>query len=245
MADAKQKKPKMTSPRGIFIFPKLSEPDYGNDSYPKPDGEYSVQLELDAENPKTKAFLAALEPHYKAALQMGEEEFKKMKVETRKKLGAVKANDLFTTLYDQETEEPTGMIRFKFAMKASGLRKKDNKPWSREPALFDARGAAINPKKKPQIWSGTEGCVSFEIGPYFIPGTGAVGLKLALEAAQIIELSSGNVRSASQYGFGAHDDGFSQSDYVAPEGDDEDGEEGDQAGAPAGRLPDLDDDIPF
>jgi hypothetical protein len=54
--------------------------------------------------------------------------------------------------------------------------------------LFDAAGQPI--KSPPEIWSGTVGRVSYEARPYFISGTGAVGVKLSLEAARILELVS-------------------------------------------------------
>ena len=66
--------------------------------------------------------------------------------------------------------------------------------------------------KVPAIWSGTTAKVSFSVGlnkegvpGYFIPGTGAAGLKLKLLAVQIIDLKSGGERSADSYGFGAEE----------------------------------------
>lgn len=206
MADKKPQNFKATTPRGVFRYPALSKPDYGNDQFPKPNGEYKVQLILaqaDAE-----PLIDKLQPHFDAAVKAGEEEFKKLKVEQRKKLGALKVNDLFSPEYDKDTEEETGNVIFKFTMAASGLNKK-KEPWSRKPALFDAKGKPM--LKAPDIWGGTEGKVSFEAAPYFIPGTGAAGLKLRLSAAQIIELVSGGQRAASDYGFG-EEEGFEASD---------------------------------
>lgn len=209
MAEAKKRNfPKITSPRLGFKYPKLNEPDYGSKDYPKPDGEYSLKGVLQADSKEAKQFIAQLQPLYDEALQQAEEEFKKLKVETRKKLGSVKPNDLFTTLYDAETEEPTGEIEFKFAMKASGEYKKGpkaGKRWSRSPDIYDAKGNLL--KKPPQIWGGTIGKVSFEASPYFIPGTGAAGLKLSLLGAQIIELVSGGQRTAASHGF-VEEDGY-------------------------------------
>src|SRR5690606_28140568 len=122
MADKKPKNPEFTTPRGTFVFPKLTEPDYGNEKFPKPDGEYSVNLRLslaDAEEFVEKK----LKPHLDAAYAAAREEFAKLPVGTRKKLGDITQNDLFKIEYDKETEEETGYVLFKFAMKAGGKTK--------------------------------------------------------------------------------------------------------------------------
>lgn len=204
--------PEFTTPRGTFRLPQLSEPDFGNEKFPKPDGEYSVLVTYSAADPATKAFLAKLQPVYDAAMADAEKEFAKLPVGTRKKLGAVTRNDMFRTEYDPETEDPTGEITFKFAMPAGGVVKqgpRKGKKWSAKPDIFDAKGRPM--LKVPAIWGGTEGKVAFEASPYFIPGTGAAGLKLRLNGVQIIELVSQGSRSASSYGFGeeegyAHDE---------------------------------------
>lgn len=201
MADKKQKNPEFTSPRGVFVFPKLTEADYGNEKFPKPDGEYSVQLRMPVAD--ADAFIEAkLKGLLADAYAQAREEFAKLPVGTRKKLGDITENDLVKIEYDKETEEETGYVLFKFAMKASG-KTKAGKAWSRKPVIFDAKGKKM--VKVPAIWGGTEGKVSFEARPYFIPGTGAAGLKLALNAVQVIDLVSGGGRDAEGYGFGAED----------------------------------------
>lgn len=238
MADAKKKYPKFTSPRLTFKYPKLSEPDYGTKEYPKPDGEYSTRGVAQADDPIIKAFIAKLAPMHAEAVALAEQEFKAMKVEARKKLGGVKVNDLFTTLYDQETEEPTGEIEFKFAMKAGGVVKKGPKTgqkWSRKPDIYDAKGQLL--KKAPAIWGGTIGKVSFEASPYFISGTGAAGLKLNLLGAQIIDLVSGGQRTAASHGFGEEDGYSHEGSFDDESGEDQGGEDTglpEQTGSDAG-----------
>lgn len=236
----RKKAPAFFTPRVTLLFPKLNAPDYGNDQFPKPDGEYSTNAILKADDPITKKFIGQLQPFYDEAMAWADEQFKNLKVETRKKLKSVTQNPLFGTVYDKETEEPTGEIRFKFAMKAGGLRKKDNKPWSAKPDLFDAKGRPM--LKAPDIWSGTVAKVNFEIGlnkdgvpGYFVPGTGAAGLSLKLRAVQIIELVSGGQRTASSYGFG-EEDGYAHEDQ-----DEASGGFGDET---SGSTED-DDEIPF
>ena len=214
MAEKKQRNPSFTTPRGVFKYPALNKPDYGNEQFPKPNGEYKVQLILS--EAEAQPLIEKLQPLYDAAIAEGKEKFKELKVEARKKLGKVTENDLYATEYDQETEEPTGNLIFKFTMQASGENKKKER-WERKPALFDAKGKPL-PKNAPAIWGGTEGKVSFEASPYFIPGTGAAGLKLRLQAVQVLELVTGGQRSADAYGFGA-EDGY-EADDNNEEGDD-------------------------
>lgn len=234
MAD-KKKNPTILTPVLSLKYPKLDKPDYGSKDYPKPDGEYSTLGVMEAEDRAVKKFLADLAPHYQEAIELANEEFKKLKVETRKKLGGVKENDLFTTLYDPETEEPTGFIQIKAAMKASGTRK-DKSVWKAKPDIYDAKGRPMT--KVPEIWSGTKGILSLELQPYFIPGTGAAGLKLKLKAVQIIDLVSGGTRTASSHGFQSYDDGY---EYEEPVEDDTTNEDEDDSSL----SKDLDDDIPF
>lgn len=226
MAEAARKKlPQIVTPKGAFRFPKLSEPDYGTKDYPKPDGEYSVQLVVDIDSPEFKQLVAALDPLHKEALAEAAEKFKALDVGTRKKFEAKKikgpqANPIFSEIYDKETEKPTGQVFFKATMKASGEYKKGPKQgqkWSRTPMIFDAKGRRM--AKVPSIWSGTIGKLSVEVSSYFIPGTAAAGIKLNLNGVQIIDLVSGGQRSASDMGFGAeegyeHDE--SQFEEAAP-----------------------------
>lgn len=213
MADKKPKAFKGTTPRGVFVFPALNKPDYGNDKFPKPDGEYKVTLRYSED--EAQALIKLLEPEYEKALEAAEEEFQKLPIGTRKKLKEVTKNDLYQTEYDKETEEPTGYLLFKFTMKASGISKKDKKQWTRKPSIFNAKGVAL--KNPPSIWGGSEGKVSFEANPYFIPGTGAAGLSLRLQAVQLIELVSEGSRSASSFGFG-EEEGYDEANEF-PDGD--------------------------
>lgn len=211
MADANKRPsfPKVTTPRVTFRYPKLHEPDYGNDNFPKPNGEYSVQAIMQLGDPATQAFIEQMTPLHDAAVAEAEAEFAKLPKASRVKLKEVSVNPLYTVVYDKETEEETGEIFFKFTMVASGEYKKGPKAgqtWNRKPAIFDARGMKIT--QVPEVGGGTIGKVSFEARPYFIKGTGAAGLKLALEAAQIIDLKQWGEKDASGYGFGEEEDGY-------------------------------------
>lgn len=231
MATNKKTNPQFISPRGVFVYPALNKPDYGTKDYPKPDGEFKVTLRVPSEVAEAWRE-GALKALIARARDEAEQEFAKLPVATRKKLRELTWNEVGTDEYDKTTEEPTGFVLFKFSMKASGIRKADNKPWSRKPQIFDARGRAL--AKPPEIWGGSEGYVSFEASPYFIPGTGAAGVSLRLNAVQLVRLVQGGQRDAAAFGFAAQDDGFDSSEY---EGDDAafgGGESGAAEGDPSG-----------
>jgi hypothetical protein len=226
MADTKRSaRPKFTTPRGVFKFPKLTEPD----TKFKAEGEYSTKLVFPKDDAGFDALIEKLKPLHAAAIEKGEAEFAKLPIASRKKLGKLTVNPFVTEVFDKATEEPTGELELKFTRKASGVYKtgpKTGQTWRAKPDIFDAKGHEM--KKPPAIWGGTVGKISFEVGDYFIPGTGAAGLTLSLMGAQIIDLvTSGGARSASAHGFGA-EDGYEQaadepsggsSDAPAGEGD--------------------------
>lgn len=232
MATAK-KFPMFTSPTSVFKYPSLDKPDYGTKDYPNPAGSYKVSLVMKADAEATKAFIAKLTPLYDEAMAEAEAKFNELKIDVRKKLKGVTQNDLFTTLYDKETEQPTGYIEFRIKMAASGVfneGKADERRWSAKPSVFDAKGVPM--VQVPEIWGGSEGKVSFEARPYFINGTAAAGLSLKLKAVQLITLRQGGERSASEFGFGAEEDGFEYNPEAAANGfgDETGGEAGDNAG---------------
>lgn len=185
------------SPRGVFKYPYLVSPDYGTKEHPNPDGSYSVRLVVDE---KTKdAFLKKLMDVIKYAEEQAESKFEDLKPAVRKKLGSVTWNDVATPIYDDETEEETGEYEFRFKTKASGKNAK-GKEWKRKLPLFDAKGKPI--KNIQAIWGGTEGKLSFIARSYFVSATGAAGVTLYLEAAQIIKLVAGaGDRDADGFGF--------------------------------------------
>jgi hypothetical protein len=220
MAEAKKPKAvRYTTPKGVFMYPYLIKPDFGQGAFANSKGIFKVNLRLSEED--AAPLLELLQPIYDETIREGQQKFAALKVEARKKLKSLTETPLFDTVYDSETEEPTGEIIFKFATAASGVNQKGD-AWTRTISLFDAKGKAIKPT---MVGGGTIGKVSFEAAPYFIPATGVAGVKLYLIAAQILELSEGGSGgSASSYGFGAEEG------YEAPEDDagdfsDSDGED--------------------
>ena len=209
VANSRPRPPSFTSFKGTFKFPKLNKPD----TKFKADGEFSVKLVGRIDDPAVLALIAKLEPLYLAAEHNAVAEFAKLSAVARKKLGQPTMNPLYTEVLDETTEQPTGDVEFKFARAASGTYKsgpKTGQKWHATIGIFDAKGVPV--LKGPDIYGGTIGKVSFEVGlnqdgqpGYFIPGTGAAGLSLRLQAVQVLDLVSGGQRTAAGYGFGEED----------------------------------------
>ncbi|CDN47544.1 ssDNA-binding protein [Neorhizobium galegae] len=218
MAKAPQR-PTLNSPKGAFKFPKLTTPD----TKFKAEGEYSVKLIVASDAPGVADLISKCDKEAADSL-------KEAKANAKNAAEAKKWETKYLPyahVEDDETGEPTGDVEFKFTMKASGVSKKTGKPWTRKPALFDAKGKPI--KGEVEIGGGTIGKISFQIIPYAPTTTVGASCKLALEAVQIIELRQFGDKSASAYGFG-EEDGY---EYTK----DEDGESpfsGDEGEAPAG-----------
>jgi hypothetical protein len=196
MTEKKIKLPSFITPKGIFVWPRLTEPD----TKYKAEGLYSVKLRLDEADAKT--LITKLQPIFDASVAEGKEKYAALPVKTRKEK-EFKTVKYFSPVYDEQTEEETGEIEFNFKMTASGVSKKTGKPWSRKPRIFDAKGKPM--VTVPSIWGGTLGKVAFEVMPFFNAAQCEAGLSLRLDAAQIIELVSGGGKSASAYGFGEED----------------------------------------
>lgn len=216
MAGKRPEAPKFNTPKVTFKFPRLGVAD----TKFKAEGEYSVKVV----GPKAAfaALIAKLEPLHKEAVKRGKAAYAALPVATRKKLdakGGFTINPLFNLVYDDDEKE-TGEIEMNIKMVASGTYKsgpKQGKTWTRKPSVYDSK---MKPMDGSKVWGGSKGYVSFEVGidkdgqpGYFIPGTGAAGLSLKLQAVQVIELVQGGSRSASDYGFaeeeGHEDDGKS------------------------------------
>ena len=217
----------LSTPKGELSWPKLTEPDYGSDTYPAPQGVYKTDLVLSRSAPGVEKFLATLDKMLERAQELAEEKLAEMPVKNRKALeakGGIKADPPYVEEFDEDTEEPTGRVILKVKRDASGVRKKDGKKWTAKVDLFDARGVPF--KKGKAIWGGSTAILSVECYPYFIAGTGAYGVSRRLNAAQIIALvSEGGSRSSSSYGFSAQEgyDGSEDEDEEDTSDTDDDG----------------------
>jgi len=155
---------RITSPLGTAVYPRLNAPDTKFDA----DGVYSVELELDPKDKAAAAFLTELTKAADAAY-----------TETCKEKGGKKLKR--SGLPIKETDDSLVRIKFKLKAKAGNA----EKSWAQKPVLFDAQGTAL--ETPPNIGSGSQIKVAFEIVPYFTAMVGA-GISLRMKAVQICEL---------------------------------------------------------
>ncbi|RUT87640.1 MULTISPECIES: hypothetical protein [unclassified Mesorhizobium] len=228
---AKEKNPdkvRVSTPRVTLKYPKLDRVDYGSEKYPDKDGSYNTRFIADRADPKVSAMLAKIDAVMVRAKELAEEKFSKMDIKARKKIeaktGGIVADEPYSTVYDDDTEEDTGKIDMKVKMKAKGVygprHPRKGETWTAKPDIFDGKGKPM--KKGLQIWGGSVAIINFDLEPYFVDGSGSYGVSRRLNAVQIIELVSGGQRAASSYGFEAEEDGFDANDVETEEDEDND-----------------------
>lgn len=204
-------------PKAPSIFPKLNTPDTKFD----PDGVFEVKLRYVEGQEETGLIgrtVVTLDEILERAKAM-RDEFAEAKREElmagdgkqKKKAKELSVRDIGEQECDDDTGEETGNLILKAKMKASGISKKDGKPWKRSPNIFQANGKPFT--KVPSIYGGSVLKVAVEIVPYYAANDNVVGVTLRLEAVQVIDLVSGGGRSASAYGFGA-EEGYTEEDIA-------------------------------
>jgi hypothetical protein len=178
---------KLTTPQGVALWPKLSEPD----TTFKDEGEYQVTLVLPAE--EAQPLIDKAEAHL--ALFIKEQSALIGKKNLAKSNFSPVKDDL-----DKDTEEPTGNKRLSFKMKASAI-SKTGKKLDFTPAVFDKFGKPTD----ANIGSGSLIRVNFEARPYYTPTIGA-GLTFQLIAVQVLEArGKGKPGTAAECGFDVAD----------------------------------------
>ena len=189
-----------TTPRGTFIYPYLNDPD----TKYKAEGVYRVKLSLTPEN--AADMVTAIDAAMEHAMEVAIREETEKSGATSVKVKKIKKKGLADCPYS-ETDE--GTIEINFKMKASGIRKKDGKPWSMRPAIFDGQGNLIPSDQLPQIGGGTEGKVSYEMGEFYTPLVGS-GVSLRLRAVQLLTLVEFGGGTAEEHGFGVEEGSYTK-----------------------------------
>jgi len=206
------KKERFTSPKGIFRYPRLGTPD----TKFKPEGEYSNELVLQADSKEAQTILTKLKEAEAACLA---DVKSKAKTPAEAKKWEIK-NHPYRMLEDDDGNE-TGELAIKFTAKASGVSKKDGKKWERKVPVFDAVGT---PLTDVNVGGGSIGKISYTIIPYATSTSVGAGIKLALEAVQVVELKEFGTQNAKGFGF-EEEEGYTASakdDFGDAKGDDKD-----------------------
>ena len=209
----KNKKERITSPKGCAHFPHLIKPDTKFD----PIGVYRTGLILDMQNEEHMEFIQLLD-------KMVDEnvEITKAKLKKSGKAGKIKSI-VRKSAYDEEYDnegEPTGRFIVKFKNKAY-IQFEDGNIKDLKPALFDSQGKPCSPEA---IWGGSVLRINFTPFPYYVGATGLTGVSLKMNAIQIIELVQGGQGNASSFGFGK-EDGFVAQQQPTFEANDDDVED--------------------
>lgn len=156
---------KMTSPKGVAVWPWLNEPDTRWDT-----SEYKVSLKVYGK--PAMEFAQQLEEFYKQGYTDFAKELKKPKLK--------KANMPWSEVVDDQGNL-TGEIEFKFKNKSSYEYEK--KTIENRIALIDRAGKIV----ESRIGSGSEIKIGFEPNVWWVPALG-VGMTLRLKAVQVLEL---------------------------------------------------------
>lgn len=205
---------KFVTPKGIAVYPRLSEPD----TKYKANGEFSCKVRLSAEDSEA----------FNIKLQSVVDEFEAETVErltsdtnpaTKGKSKAAAKNIKHAGLpskavVDDEGNE-TGEFEFNIKMNHKIITRAKQETILLYPKLFDA---SKPPKAIPYgtpIWGGSVVKVAGEFNPFFTPSIG-LGVSLRMSAVQVIELVQGNGGAGSTFGFGGEEGGY-ENDGVVPE----------------------------
>lgn len=191
------KLPRVNTPSGMAIWPKLNEPDRKF----QPEGVYEVTLRL-PESEADVLIAKFMEVHAESYRVICSKEGKKALKKAA--LPWKPAED-----WDKETEskvEKPGFIDFKFKMKAK-VTPRNGKSWEQRPALFDAKLNPL-PVDSDPVGGGSIIRISTEVYCWYSASLG-FGLTLRPKAVQVLELKTYTTDSGS-HGFEA-EDGFTVS----------------------------------
>lgn len=210
MADAKKPQlEKITTPRGVFVFPKLNQPDVF-----KGKSTYNTKFRVRNGTPGLEELCDKLQEQSDAQVEKATAELTeqiqalKPTMPKRKaleaKLAQVSLFVPFKAELDADTGEETGYTLFNFKMNSS-FKNKKGEEIKVKPYIFDAKGVDIT-ANAPAIWGGTVGKVSAFIFPFYNEAEGSAGVTFRLRGVQIIDLvTAGQGASAAGMGFGEED----------------------------------------
>lgn len=224
MAERKRK-PIHLTPRGVFKYTHLNKPDFGTKKFPKKEGEFSVTLVLDKDDPKTTAFIEKIEALMPELEEQAQELFDEASARVKAKWKAKKITEpVFQPFYQDELDEdgdPTGNLLFRFKTKATYEDKESGQTKTKVIKLLDGRGEVIPNKKRPLVYSGTEGKVAFTVSLSFIPEEAKAFVTFYLAEVKILKLAA-STGGRSAFADDDEESDFSSDDLEEREEEDED-----------------------
>lgn len=185
----------IVTPKGIAVFPKLSEPD----TKFKPEGEYTIKVKLPLNDQETQDLIGKLKTAFDAA-----------PAEMARRDSKLVGKKLKRANLPYVIDEEEGTVTVTAKMKASGGGgTTGKKPWTRTPNVFDALKRRLD-MKEVRVGGGSIVRVCFEPSAYFTAAVGC-GVTLRLEAVQVIEVKTFGGGNAESFGFGEE-----EGDDIAP-----------------------------
>ena len=184
----------INTPLGVAVYPRLNEPDYKFD----PAGIFSVSVRVGAKEGQ----------ELKDKLDAKLDAWHKSQMKERRKPQLKRADLTIKPAIDDDGNE-TGELDFKFTMKHN-VTPQTGKRWVHRPKLYDSQGKGFTGEA---IGGGSKIIVNFVPAPYFTPTMGC-GLKMRLNAVQVVELVEYKKIGAESLGFAVHEGGFKAPDEV-------------------------------
>jgi hypothetical protein len=174
---------------GSALWAKVFEPD----TKFNPLGEYSINLQMPV------ADAAAMSEQLEGIVQA---KFNEAIKEDPRLKNTLTTQDVCTTVFDRETGDDTGLVEFKFKLKAK-VQKRDGTYYEQQPAVLDSKKVPIS--KDVLVGNGSRVKVAFEPITYVMSSTKKAGVSLRLKAVQVIDLVEYGNSAASVFD---EEDGF-------------------------------------
>ena len=157
---------------GSALWAKVFEPD----TKFNPLGDYSINLQMPV------ADAAAMSEQLEGIVQA---KFNEAIKEDPRLKNTLTTQDVCATVFDRETGDDTGLVEFKFKLKAK-VQKRDGTYYEQQPAVLDSKKVPIS--NQVLVGNGSRVKVAFEPIPYVMASTKKAGVSLRLKAVQVIDL---------------------------------------------------------
>ena len=174
---------------GSALWAKVFEPD----TKFNPLGDYSINLQMPV------ADAAAMSEQLESIVQA---KFNEAIKEDPRLKNTLTTQDVCATVFDRETGDDTGLVEFKFKLKAK-VQKRDGTYYEQQPAVLDSKKVPIS--NQVLVGNGSRVKVAFEPIPYVMASTKKAGVSLRLKAVQVIDLVEYGNSAASVFD---EEDGF-------------------------------------
>ena len=156
---------------GSALWAKVFEPD----TKFNPLGDYSINLQMPV------ADAAAMSEQLESIVQA---KFNEAIKEDPRLKNTLTTQDVCATVFDRETGDDTGLVEFKFKLKAK-VQKRDGTYYEQQPAVLDSKKVPIS--NQVLVGNGSRVKVAFEPIPYVMASTKKAGVSLRLKVIDLVE----------------------------------------------------------